>query len=68
MPEDNKLVVLTVDYGGRASGASRVEVQGLGVAEPSDADWSALESTPGLPARCHRANVEFAPSNPPDPN
>ncbi len=63
MPDDNKLVVLTIDYGGRASGASRVEVQGLAIAEPSDADWSALESTPGLPSRCYRANAEFAPAN-----
>lgn len=68
MPDDNKLVVLTIDYGGRASGASRVEVQGLGIAEPSDADWAALEATPGLPSRCHRANIEHAPSNPPNAN
>jgi hypothetical protein len=68
MPEDNKLVVLTIDYGGRASGASRVEVQGLSIAEPTDADWDALAATPSLPARCQRANAEFAPSDAPTPN
>ncbi|MEZ5960998.1 MAG: hypothetical protein R3C30_11320 [Hyphomonadaceae bacterium] len=68
MPDDNQLVVLTIDYGGRVSGVSRVEVQGLRISEPTDADWDALESTPGLPSRCHRANVAYAPANPPDGN
>lgn len=67
MPDDNQLVVLTIDYGGRARGASRVEVQGLSFSEPTDADWAVLESTPGLPPRCHRANIEHAPSEPPEP-
>jgi hypothetical protein len=65
MPDDNQLVVLTIDYGGRSSGASRVEVQGLSITEPSDEDWEALAATPNLPARCHRANADFAPSDPP---
>jgi len=68
MPDDNQLVVLTMDYGGRASGASRVEVQGLSIAEPTDEDWEALAATPNLPARCRRANAEFAPSDPPSTN
>jgi hypothetical protein len=65
MPDNDKLVVLTIDYGGRSSGASRVEVQGLSIAEPTDADWEALAATPNLPARCHRDNAEFAPADPP---
>ncbi len=64
MPDTGQLVVLTIDYGGRAHGASRVEVQGLSIAEPTEADWDMLEATPGLPPRCHRANAEFAPSDP----
>jgi hypothetical protein len=65
MPDDNKLVVLTIDYGGRSSGVSRVEVQGLSIAEPTDADWEAIAATPNLPRRCHRDNASFAPSDPP---
>lgn len=65
LPETNKLVVLTIDYGGRARGASRVEVQGLSVAEPSEADWDALEEQWPRESRCQRANAEFAPAPPP---
>lgn len=65
MPNDNRLVVLTIDYGGRARGASRVEVQGLTIAEPTERDWEAIAATPNLPARCHRDNADFAPSDAP---
>lgn len=66
MPSNNRLLVITVDYGPRASGATRVEITGLQLREPRDADWDAIEATTGLGVgRCARTNP-FAPSPPPD--
>lgn len=63
---DRRLAVITIDYGGRARGASRVEITGIGVSEPTDEDWDAIDAMqPALPARCRRANAEYAPSEPP---
>jgi hypothetical protein len=68
LPSNNRLLVITVDYGPRARGATRVEVVGLQLREPRDADWDAIEATTGLGAgRCARSNP-FAPSPPPDAN
>lgn len=68
LPAQDRLVILTVDYGPRASGASRVEVVGMQVRPPRDADWDAIEATTGLGVgRCIRTNP-FAPAAPPEPN
>jgi hypothetical protein len=60
----NRLLTLTVTYGGRTSGGSRVEIVGLRVREPTDADWDALEATPGVAPACRRDNKSFAPDPP----
>ncbi|MGD9979345.1 MAG: hypothetical protein AB7H66_04125 [Hyphomonadaceae bacterium] len=68
LPANNRLLVISVDYGPRASGASRVEITGLQVRAPQDSDWDAIEATTGLGVgRCVRTNP-FAPSAPPDAN
>ncbi|MGD9965023.1 MAG: hypothetical protein AB7T59_00730 [Hyphomonadaceae bacterium] len=66
LPANDRLLVMTVDYGPRASGASRVEIVGLEVRAPQDSDWDAIEATTGLGVgRCVRTNP-FAPSAAPD--
>lgn len=56
-PDTNQLLTLTVDYGGRSTGSSRVEIVGLGVAPTSDDDLRTLAQTPNVDQQCLDPNL-----------
>lgn len=64
-PDNNKLLTLTIDYGGRVGGVTNVEVTGLQVRETTEADWTALAAMNDLRPACQASNREYAPGNPP---
>lgn len=66
-PDNNKLLTLTINYGGRIGGATNVEITGLSVRETTDADWAALAATGDLRPACQASNRAYAPVDPPAP-
>jgi len=66
-PDNNQLLTLTVDYGGRVGGVTNIEIVGLQVRETTDADWAGLAAMNDLRPACKAGNRQYAPLNPPAP-
>jgi len=66
-PDNNKLLTLTLNYGGRVGGVTNVEITGMSVRETTDADWAALAQAGDLRPACQASNRAHAPLDPPAP-
>ena len=54
---NDRVLVLTVDYGGVAGNPDSVQITALRFALPTDADWQAIANTQGIDRQCLRENA-----------